>query len=238
MWEVRVSAVDGDHHLTWAETYHEAWEFACNWLAVPMKYGHMQEVSMYGDTLYVQGDEKIMAFSEYVHKISSKEKITFIEKTLDMAPDYFWYIPASSSGKHHPSFAQGEGGLVRHTIATLMIANQLFLAYPQTDRDKDDIIIALILHDTLKRGYPDTGKTVAVHPLLPREYYRKLSGIIGEKPYSRIMDLIETHMGIWHTPPKPEYGRISPAEIVHLADFMTNRPLRMLEEWGRRHKDK
>ena len=56
MWEVRVSAVDGDHHLAWAETYHEAWEFACNWLAVPMKYGHMQEVSMYGDTLYIRGD--------------------------------------------------------------------------------------------------------------------------------------------------------------------------------------
>ena len=56
MWEVRVNAVDGDHHLAWAETYHEAWEFACNWLAVPMKYGHMQEVSMYGDTLYIRGD--------------------------------------------------------------------------------------------------------------------------------------------------------------------------------------
>ena len=230
MWEVRVNAVDGDHHLAWAETYHEAWEFACNWLAVPMKYGHMQEVSMHGDTLYIQGDEKIMAFSEYVHKISSKEKVIFIETALDMAPDYFWHIPASSSGKHHPSFAQGEGGLVRHAIATLIIANQLFLAYPQTDKDKDDIIVALILHDTLKRGYPDTEKTVAEHPLLPREYYRKLSGIIGEKDYSRIMDLIETHMGKWHTPPKPEYGRISPAEIVHLADFMTNQPLKMFEE--------
>jgi len=28
-------------------------------------------------------------------------------------------------------------------------------------------------------------------------------------------------------------GRISPAEIVHLADFLTNRPLKIFEEWDK-----
>ena len=32
-------------------------------------------------------------------------------------PDYFWTDGASSSGKYHPQFSQGEGGLVRHTKA-------------------------------------------------------------------------------------------------------------------------
>jgi hypothetical protein len=167
--------------------------------------------------------------SEYISQLNSSRKIDFTKEALKMAPEYFWHVPASSTGKHHPSFAQGEGGLVRHTLAALEVVNQLLMAYPQIEEDQDNIIIAIILHDTIKRGYPDTGKTVEEHPSLPRKYYQKLSGIIGEEDYTRIMDLIETHMGIWYVPPKAEYGRISPAEIVHLADFIASKTF--LNNW-------
>ena len=40
-------------------------------------------------------------------------------------PDYFWTDGASSSGKYHPSFSQGVGGLVRHTKAVVMFAEEL-----------------------------------------------------------------------------------------------------------------
>jgi len=172
--------------------------------------------------------------SEYISQLNSSRKIDFAKEALKMAPEYFWHIPASSTGKHHPSFTQEEGGLVRHTLAALEVANQLLIAYPQEERDRDNIIIALILHDTIKRGYPDTGKTVEEHPSLPREYYKKLTTMIGEEEYTRIMDLIETHMGIWYIYPKPEYGRISPAEIVHLADFIASKTL--FENWRSNYK--
>lgn len=161
--------------------------------------------------------------NEYLPQIRSVKKLDFTKEALKMAPEYFWHIPASSTGKHHPSFAQGEGGLVRHTLAALEVANQLLRGYPQTEEDRDNIIIALILHDTIKRDYPDTGKTVEEHPSLPRKYYQNLAVMIGEEDYTHIMDLIETHMGIWYVSPKPEYGRISPAEIVHLADFIASK---------------
>ena len=44
---------------------------------------------------------------------------------LERVPDYFWTDGASSSGKYHPQFAQGEGGLVRHTKAVVMFAEEL-----------------------------------------------------------------------------------------------------------------
>ena len=40
---------------------------------------------------------------------------------LDGLPEYFYTIPASSTGKYHPDFASGEGGLVRHTKVAVRI---------------------------------------------------------------------------------------------------------------------
>ena len=44
---------------------------------------------------------------------------------IDRVPDHFWTDGASSSGKYHPKFAQGVGGLVRHTNAVVMFAEEL-----------------------------------------------------------------------------------------------------------------
>ena len=47
------------------------------------------------------------------------------EIILDMLPDYFYEIPASSTGKYHPDFSLGEGGLVRHVKVAVRIAKEL-----------------------------------------------------------------------------------------------------------------
>ena len=44
---------------------------------------------------------------------------------LDKLPDYFYEVPASSTGKYHPEYALGKGGLVRHTKAAIRIAKEL-----------------------------------------------------------------------------------------------------------------
>lgn len=159
--------------------------------------------------------------------VSNRKKREFAGACLKAAPDYFWHVPASSSGKYHPKFAAGEGGLVRHTAAAVKVALELLPAYPHLERERDDIIVALLLHDTLKRGWPDTGHTVPEHPFLPRTYYKKFASMIGNRAYDRIMQLIDTHMGIW-TPgkkaPRPQFwSRMSPAEFVHLCDYIISR---------------
>ena len=44
---------------------------------------------------------------------------------IDSLPDYFFEVAAASTGKYHPKYAQGEGGLVRHTKAAVKIAYEL-----------------------------------------------------------------------------------------------------------------
>ena len=58
----------------------------------------------------------------YIKEDDIREKAI---KVINMLPDYFFEVPASSTGKYHPSFSQGEGGLVRHTKAAVNIANEL-----------------------------------------------------------------------------------------------------------------
>ena len=40
----------------------------------------------------------------------------------ELVPDYFYDVPASSTGKYHPWYSLGYGGLVRHTKAVVMFA--------------------------------------------------------------------------------------------------------------------
>ena len=39
---------------------------------------------------------------------------------IELLPDYFFEVPASSTGKYHPSYSLGEGGLLRHTKKNVM----------------------------------------------------------------------------------------------------------------------
>ena len=40
---------------------------------------------------------------------------------INMLPDYWFSEAASSTGKYHPEYALGEGGLLRHSKAAMRI---------------------------------------------------------------------------------------------------------------------
>lgn len=80
-------------------------------------------------------------------------------------------MPASTSGRFHPEFSLGEGGLVRHTKAAVRIAIELFRdsvfnTFEFMEHEQDLIIMALILHDGLKQGWNEEGHTRFDHPFL------------------------------------------------------------------------
>lgn len=91
------------------------------------------------------------------------------EIILDLLPEYFYHIPASSTGKYHPNFSLGEGGLVRHVKVATRILNDLLndTTYinnyaPYIDKnkesklnEKDLMLMGIILHDGLKDGLLD-----------------------------------------------------------------------------------
>lgn len=145
-----------------------------------------------------------------------REKTAFF---LDeVAPDYFWTIPASSSGEYHPEFALGEGGLIRHIKMAIRIATDIFAAI--TDdytsgfmrKCSDHVFSALIVHDCFKNGIINCGHTVDDHPLMCGIYARFL---LDES----VEYLIYSHMG--------RFGnfKVSTTEesIVHQADYIASR---------------
>lgn len=168
-----------------------------------------------------------------VSLISNENLRWFVDYVLRKAPSVFWKIPASTSGKFHPSYALGEGGLVRHTKAAVKFANHLLALEMYSHLNKDEILAAIILHDVVKVGFTDdlSAHTVTEHPLLAKELIDKC---YGECSYSldfevkeRITELIASHMGQWNKNkvgeevlPKPE----SEAEkFVHMCDYLASR---------------
>ena len=46
-------------------------------------------------------EEKIKVFEKYLNMIESNEIRAFTEFCIVRFPDYFWTMPASTTGKHH-----------------------------------------------------------------------------------------------------------------------------------------
>lgn len=147
---------------------------------------------------------------------------------IGQLPDYFFEVAASSTGKYHPNYALGEGGLVRHTKAAVRIAEDLLRLemFKGLSKIKDVIIAALLLHDGWKHGVDYQPYAKAQHPIIAAERVRELS--IDKEIGSQIADLILTHMGQWNTDwknneeimPKPSSKAQS---FVHLCDYLASR---------------
>ena len=54
----------------------------------------------------------------YINDKKIKEALL---KVIKLLPDYWFTIPASSTGKYHPEYALGDGGLLRHSKAAMRI---------------------------------------------------------------------------------------------------------------------
>lgn len=147
---------------------------------------------------------------------------------FDKVPEYFYKIAASSTGKYHPTYALGEGGLLRHTIAATKIACDIvnLEMFDLTDDEKDYIICALLLHDVCKSGVLNepTKYTLFEHPLLASML---VNNNCSKEFANNVAPLIASHMGQWNTSnrssvvlPKPETKM---QKIVHLCDYLASR---------------
>ena len=164
-------------------------------------------------------------FLEELELIKNDEIREITARLLDGAPDYFWHVAASSSGKYHPAYALGEGGLVRHVKAAVRFAHHLFVINDFTDKEQDYIIAALLLHDVLKHGKDgDEGRTVFKHPILAADYIRE--NTTGE--YAEVVSsLVATHMGQWTTSKYSSVVLQAPEtrlqKFVHECDYLASR---------------
>lgn len=178
-------------------------------------------------------------FGAQLNLIQDKKLASLIELTLLNAPEYFYTMPASTTGKYHPAYSLGEGGLVRHTKAAVKIANCLLSLemYNSLAESRDEIIAALILHDTVKKGKQGGDWTVTEHPLQAAEL---LIGTARACKYEdidqveRIAGMIRSHMGQWNLDrngfealPKP-YTKEQ--KFVHQCDYLASKKFITVED--------
>lgn len=179
--------------------------------------------------------EREELISDAICTIQADDIKAFAWMLAEDLPEYIWHVGASSTGKYHPEYTNGEGGLMRHMIATLKYLNHIISLeqYLIGDREKDLLRVAALFHDGLKSGtqedYEDSKYTRFDHPLLMARhidsYYGKCSLQRWELAY--IASAIECHMGQWNTNshsfiilPRPhtEYQK-----LLHLADYLASR---------------
>ena len=174
--------------------------------------------------------DKVKVFTNELNLICDKELRDKAIKAISLIPDYFFVIPSSSSGKYHPAYALGKGGLVRHTKATIQLAvhlcrNKMFMITPD---DLDYVIASLLVHDGWKNGLSDTGHTKEEHPLIAAD---ELKTVLP----AECLSAIRSHMGQWN---KDKNGRIvyygvdempEPSshidKYVHLCDYIASRKI-------------
>lgn len=144
-------------------------------------------------------------------------------------------VAASSTGKYHPTYALGDGGLARHTVALVRILNHVFgvesIADQFTSRERDLLRVAGIAHDMQKSGsqedYERNKYTKFDHPLRAANMVRKLSGL-PEEEKELIATTIESHMGQWNVD-KRNPGTVLPKPenkyqiLLHLCDYLASR---------------
>jgi HD superfamily phosphohydrolase YqeK len=166
-------------------------------------------------------------FEREITLIKNEDYRKFIEHYLNnVCPNYFWEIGASSSGKYHPQFSQGEGGLVRHTKAVVMFAEELLRMSSymyMSDEHKDYVIMACIVHDTCKYGQSEFNKE------LYKDHAKNASALVNEAWYDYFginaseffLSAIKCHMGQWSEREDRPFTNID--RCVHMADYMASR---------------
>lgn len=176
---------------------------------------------------------KIEIFKNEINKISDERLRKNLEIIIDNLPDYFFSIPASSTGKYHPSFTLGESGLVRHSKVAFKIAYDLLSISTFNDDfsplEKDLLLMSVLIHDGLKKGKIEEKYTRFDHPILMGEYIKELKDklTLKDDEIEFISDVIKSHMGEWNT---NQYSKVilplpetKYQKFVHRCDYLASR---------------
>lgn len=160
----------------------------------------------------------------------------FATVLLDNLPEYIWHVGASSTGKYHPAYSLGDGGLMRHQMAVVRFLNFFFELEQYNSkiasRERDLMRLAALVHDGRKSGsqedYEKSKFTKFNHPILMADVVRSYDGqYLNHEEIEVIANSISSHMGQWNTDkksdvvlPKPNNGY---AKLIHLADYLASR---------------
>lgn len=136
-----------------------------------------------------------------------------INAFVELCPDYFWEVPASSTGKYHPKDHRVEKGLWLHTKRAFTqyqrLAPSFYNQNKITKTEMDHGKSAILLHDMFKYGWPKQNHTTKDHDVVAA---KALDGYV----HSKVIGCVASHNGPWYEGPSP---RNELEQVHHLADM-------------------
>lgn len=171
-------------------------------------------------------------FENELSWIKNEKLLKLCKVVLENAPEGFKQNPSSSSGKYHPDWSHGNGGLLRHTQAATYLAKELAHAYLFSDLETDAVIVATILHDVCKYGLPEQKHTTKDHDVTSALFMRRLADRheLRDTPlFNEVFLSIAFHFGRWTFRESADKIRKFPEEysklmeVVHIADYISSR---------------
>ena len=177
--------------------------------------------------------DRSLIFKKEINYIKNERYKENAMKLIDLLPDYFFSVPASSTGKYHPKYALGDGGLLRHSKVAMRMGYELLLdesiGNKYTSREKDLMLISLLIHDGLKSGIEKEKYTRFDHPILMANFIldNKDKFDLNEEDAKFISDVIKTHMGNYTTDYNGNEVLEKPSNkyqnFVHMCDYLASR---------------
>lgn len=181
-------------------------------------------------------NEKLDLVKPILDTFENEDIKKFAIVLLENLPEYIWHVGASSTGKYHPEYSLGEGGLVRHQMAVVRFLNFFFELEQYnsklTSREMDLMRLAGLMHDGRKSGsqeeYEKSKYTKFDHPIQMADVIRSYDGqYLSHEELEMIADAISKHMGAWNTDKKSATVLPKPNEkfsrMLHVADFLASR---------------
>lgn len=169
----------------------------------------------------------------------SRDYRSLAEYLIEQLDDYWFIKPASSTGKYHPKFNNGEGGLVRHSLNVCMWWQQMYKAFEQelmSFSGRDDMydlgLIACLFHDAKKYGdIEENSRWVKKdHDVRSMEWflhnveiYEHMNDMnFDNKAINYIANAIDHHNGPWstHGAPRTIFER-----LVFICDYASSQKI-------------
>jgi hypothetical protein len=181
----------------------------------------------------MEATEKVEYFKKELAYILSPDIRALATMAVGSLPDYFFSVPASSTGKYHPAYSLGLGGLARHTRAAVRIAMELARMddYKFTPDEIDLAVAALLVHDGWKSGVVQETYSRADHPKVAALELQKnanLNTLLSPEQFEIYLRLVARHMGQWNKDYKSGMELMNKPEtplekFVHLCDYLASR---------------
>ena len=172
-------------------------------------------------------------FKSELNYIMDKRVREAAGELIDMLPEYFFRVPASSTGKYHPKCSNVEGGLVNHTKIAVRYAKELMsndiLFNNFSKHNQDMIILALILHDGFKHGLEEEKYVRFDHPMISANFVKEEGESVGltKEECDTLYELISSHMGIFNTSTYSDVvlplPKNSMQKFVHMCDDLASK---------------